>query len=102
MQFSPLSSNTYNTVAAGQSTQVLGPVGATGDYLDTVTLIPATATAAGSAIIDGSTTVISTTTAIGYPVGNVVTIPVKAYSKTGPWKITTGANTTAFATGKFS
>jgi hypothetical protein len=78
--------------------------GATGDYLDHVVVIPATTAPGVVTILDSSTALIS------YPGGGTTalltltpfTIYVGAVSKNGAWKITTGANVSVLAVGKFS
>ena len=95
----------YVTVAASQTATVLqSTTGATGDYLHEVTVIPATTAPGVVTIIDNATTI------IGYPGGGTTalltltpfTIYVGAVSRSGAWKITTGANVSVKATGRFS
>lgn len=74
----------------------LGTVGAAGDYLDEIVIrADGTTTMSGYIIItDGSTTIDALKTAV--PADNAsVTIPVKAKSKNGAWKITCTATTMA-------
>ena len=87
----------YETVAASQTAQVLGASGATEDYLHLVTVVLTSATNTLT-ILDGATTVLSFTNlnAIG-----VHTFFVQARCVTN-WKVTTGANTTVLAVGKFT
>lgn len=94
----------YETVAASQTTQVLGTGGAVGDYLSHVIIQPATAGCGVVTIIDGSTDIIA------FPPGGTTALPtlmpvvvfVGAKSVNGPWKITTGANVSAIAVGNFA
>lgn len=95
----------YVAVAASQTTQVLqSSTGAAGDYLDHVTIIPATTAPGVVTIIDNATTLYA------YPGGGTTalltltpfTIQVQAFSRSGAWKITTGANVSVVAVGKFS
>lgn len=95
----------YVAVAASQTDSVIqSSTGATGDYLDYVVVIPAT-TAPGVVTIKDNTTAI-----ISYPGGGTTalltltpfTINVGAFSRSGAWKITTGANVSVVAVGKFS
>ena len=94
--------DTYNTVAASQTTQALtgGSGGTTGDYLSHCVIQPIT-TAAGTVIIYDNSTAIFTFTA--GTLSNLVpfTIPVGAVSVSGAWKVTTGANETVTCVGKF-
>lgn len=96
----------YNTIAASQTTQVLtgGGGGASGDYLAYVTVFPGTAACGAVTILDNATTVGTFagggTTAL--PTLVPFTIQVGAFSSSGAWKITTGANVTCVAVGKFT
>lgn len=93
----------YETVAAGQTAQVLGSgSGAVGDYLSHVIVTPATTGPGVVTIIDNATTVIPW---LGGTVGadlKPFTIDVRANSLSGAWKITTGANVSVMAVGMFS
>jgi hypothetical protein len=91
----------YETVAAGQTAQVLGGNGAVGDYLSHVVFQPAAVGAATSTIIDGTTVVYTVTGGTLSDLRSII-IPVGARSLNGPWKITTGANMAALACGKFT
>lgn len=91
----------YATVAASQTAQVLGGNGNRGDYLETVVIVPTTTAAGAVTIIDGSTSIVV------FQTGTLADLKpfhvyVKAYSKTGPWKITTGANVAVIAVGRFT
>ena len=97
--------NTYNTVAASQSTQALtgGGGGATGDYLSHCTVIPTTVSPGVVTIIDNATTIYA------FPGGasslsNLVpfTIPIGAKSTSGAWKVTTGTGLSVVCVGKFT
>jgi hypothetical protein len=95
---------TYETVAAGQTAQVLGTDGAQGDYIERVIVTPATIAGGVVTLIDGSTSIPlyvgGATTALGDVEPFV--LELKMYSKTGPWKITTGANISVVAVGNFT
>lgn len=92
----------YETVAASQTAQVLGVTGGIGDYLDHLIVIPATTS-------PGVVTLIDNATSIPLFVGGATSvadlapfsIPVRARSVSGAWKITTGANISVIAVGKF-
>jgi hypothetical protein len=94
----------YNTVAASATTQKLsavnaGTTGASGDYLDSFTVIPATATPGAVTLFDGTTAIYS------IPAGTTLqtyNIPLRAYSKTGAWNFTTGASVSIVAAGQFT
>lgn len=94
----------YETVAAGQTAQVLGTVGATGDFISGVLIIPATAAGGVVTLLDGSTSIPlyvgGATTAL--PNLMPVYVPLNIFSISGPWKITTGANISCIAMGSFT
>ena len=92
----------YETVAASQSDQVLGNTGAAGDFLDTITLVVATAATAATSIKDGGGNSISIFP--NSPGGGIGTycIPIKFRSQAGPIKVTTGAGVSAICTGNFT
>lgn len=100
-----LAKQTYNTVAASQTAQALtgGSGGATGDWLDFVEVQPTSTSPGVVTILDNTTTVTS------FPGGSSsvaslvpFTIPIRAVSVSGAWKITTGANVSAVAVGNFT
>jgi hypothetical protein len=92
----------YRTVAAGQTAQVLGVAGKTGDYLESVVIVVATAATATVSIKDGGDTAINVFP--NNPGGGVgtYTVPLGLRSRTGAWQITTGAGSSVIAVGKFS
>lgn len=92
----------HEEVAAGQIDQVLGNAGAAGDFLDTITLVVATAATAAASIKDGGGAAISIFP--NSPGGGVGTycIPIKFRSQSGPIKVTTGAGVSAICTGNFT
>jgi len=98
-----LAQDEYETVAASQTDQVLGPTGASGDYLAQVWIQPGTTTPGTVVVKDGSTTVY-TFPGGASSVSNLVPFcwapGIKSVS--GSWKITTGANVTVQATGDFT
>jgi hypothetical protein len=96
-------SQTYETVAASQTGQVLGGSGATGDYIDGVLVIPAT-TSPGNVILIDNATSITIFTGGATSVTNLVPfyIPLGMISASGAWKLTTGANVSAIGIGNFT
>jgi hypothetical protein len=85
------------TVAASQTDQVLGTTGASGDVLHGVVYVPTNAT--NSLVIkDGATTKLTLTNlAVGlYP------LELDWESGEGAWKITTGTNSAATCSGRFT
>lgn len=102
-----LNSMTYTAIAASQTAALFGATGATGDYLDGVLIVPATAAAGTVTITDGSGSAISIfagggTTAL--PTLAPFYVPIGAISKngTGGWKVTTGANVSVIGVGNFT
>lgn len=91
----------YETVAASQTAQVMGATGAIGDFLSHVIIQPVT-TAAGTTTILDSVTVIFTFTTGTLADLRPIIVPVGAFSVSGAWKITTGANVTATGVGNFT
>ncbi len=93
----------YETVAAEQTAQVLGGAGAVDDYLERIIIIPAVAAAGVVTLLDGSTSIPlfvgGGTTAL--PTLAPITVEIGARSKSGPWKVTTGANVSVIAVGSF-
>src|SRR4029077_7611098 len=83
----------YETVAASQTAQVLGPTGAAGDYISGILVQPANTSPGGIALLDGATSMTVFTGGAG-SVSNLVPffIPLGMISVNGAWKITTGAN----------
>ena len=91
----------YETVAASQTAQVLGNAGAVGDFLDTLTIVVATAATAAVSILDNTTSISVFPNSPGGGIGTYV-IPIKLRSKLGPWKVTTGAGVSVIASGSFT
>lgn len=97
-------SGNWETVAASQSDQALGATGATGDYLAGVQIIPATTSPGAVSIKDGSGSAITIFTGGASSVSNLVPFAVDLgmTSLAGAWKVTTGANVSVIAIGKFT
>ncbi len=97
----------YESVAASQSAQVLGPGTATtkqGDYLKHLILVPATTSPGAVSIKDGADSAVTIFAGGSSSVTSLssITIPILATSKTGSWQITTGADISVFAVGRFT
>lgn len=91
----------YETVAASQTDQALGPVGVAGDILATLIITVGTAATAAVSIKDGSGSSIPIMpNSPGGGIGVYVVI-VNARSTSGGWKVTTGAGSTVLAVGRF-
>lgn len=92
----------YETVAASQTAQVLGTTGAIGDFIDHLVVIPATTAPGVVTLLDNA---ISIPLWLGGTVGadlKPFTIDIRAFSVSGAWKITTGANVSVIAVGNFT
>lgn len=93
----------YETVAASQTAQVLGPTGATGDYINGILVIPATTSPGNVLLLDNATSI----TVFAGGASSVTTlipffIPLGVVSVSGAWSITTGANVSCIAVGNFT
>jgi hypothetical protein len=91
----------YEHVATSQTAHVLGGTGAIGDYLHRLICTVSTAATGSVTIIDGSFSHILLPASAGTGV-NVYNIEVNAISRTGAWKVTTGAGVEVIAVGIFS
>lgn len=92
----------YETVAAGQTAQPLGSTGALGDVITRLIITPATTAPGVVTLIDGATTIMPW---LGGTVGadlKPFVIELGMRSASGPWKITTGANVSVVAVGRFT
>lgn len=93
----------YETVAASQTAQVLGATGATGDYVTGLLCTPATTSPGVVTLLDNA---ISIPLFVGgaSSVSNLVPffISLGAFSVSGAWKVTTGANISVMAFGNFT
>lgn len=90
----------YETVAASQTAQVLGPVGAKGDVIHRLIIRPATTSPGLVTLLDDSTSIpimVAGTTTIA-----PIVVELGMISQSGAWKITTGANVSVIAVGDFT
>lgn len=96
----------YETVAASQTGQALGATGAAGDFLAGLLVVPATTSPGNVEVGDGVTSPATFTAFEGgsSSVSNLVPffVPLGAKSTAGAWKVTTGANVSVVAFGKFT
>lgn len=95
----------YETVAASQTEQVLGPTGAVGDYLHRLICTVTTGATGNVVIVDGTGTGILTHTVLpasASVIPGVYNIELNAVSADGAWKVTTGAGVEVMAVGIFS
>lgn len=93
----------YETVAASQTAQVLGPTGAVGDFISGILVVPATTSPGAIVLLDGATS-ITVFTGGASSVSNLVPffIPLGMISVNGAWKITTGATVSCIGIGNFT
>lgn len=94
--------NQYKAVAASQTTQALGATGATGDFLAGLLIVPATTGAGAVAIKDGGNTAINVFATGTLADLTPIWIPLGIYSVAGAWQVTTGANVSVVAVGRFT
>ena len=92
----------YETVTASQTDQVLGVTGAAGDYLNHLVIVPATTGAGTVSIKDGSGSSINVFVAGTLTDLHPIIVPLHISSTNGAWKVTTGANVSVIAVGRFS
>ena len=94
----------YETVAASQTAQVIGGAGSIGDYMHSLLIIPATTSPGAVAIKDGADTAVTVFTGGASSLSNLVPfmIPLMMKSRTGAWAVTTGADVSAIAVGRFT
>jgi hypothetical protein len=94
----------YETVAASQTAQVLGPTGGVGDYLMGVLVIPATTGPGLVTVLDGATSIPVFIGGADSTLGDLrpFFVPMGAKSAEGAWKITTGSNVSVIAVGTFT
>jgi hypothetical protein len=93
----------YEAIAASQTDVVLGTTtGATGDYLEGILCIVATAATSQVMIGDGATpAIVILPNAVGAGVGSYY-VPLGLKSKVGSWRVTTAAGVSVIATGDFA
>ena len=92
----------YETIAASQTAQVLGGAGAKGNIIEKLIIIPATTSPGAVTLIDNATSIVV------FPGGATsvtelkpIVVDISAISVSGAWKVTTGANVSVIAIGKF-
>ena len=93
----------YETVAASQTAQILGPTGGAGDFLAGLLVVPATTSPGNVLLLDGATSITvfvggasSVPSLIPFP------IPIGAVSVSGAWKVTTGADVSVIGFGRLA
>jgi hypothetical protein len=92
----------YETVAASQTDQAMGATGATGDYIEGLVCVVATAATSQVQIKDGSGSAITVLpNAVGPGVGTYY-VPLGLTSTSGAWKVTTAAGVSVIACGDFT
>ncbi len=93
----------YETIAASQTDQVLGPTGASGDVIEILVIVPGTTSPGNVLIQDGAGSEITVFPGGASSVASLTPIVVGLglRSTGGAWSVTTGANVTAIAIGSF-
>jgi hypothetical protein len=98
--------SSYETVAASQTDQILGPSAGehAGDFLDTLIIVPATTSPGAVQIQDGAGTEITVFPGGASSVTELKPLVVRLgiRSRAGSWKVTTGANVSVVAIGDFT
>lgn len=94
----------YATVAASQSAQVLGDNGQKGDIFTRLIVVPATTSPGAVSITDGAGSAITVYTGGATSITELkpTVIELGLRSTSGTWKVTTGANVSAIAVGRFT
>lgn len=102
MRITQLPGDYYETVAASQTAQAFGGTrGAKDDLINGVLIVPATTSPGAVTLIDGATSITIFTggaTSVSNLVPFLVPLP-GLRSKSGSWKITTGANVSCIVMG---
>lgn len=98
-----LASQTYETIAASQTAQVMGGSGASGDFISHILVVPANLNPGNILLLDNAISI----TVFAGGTGSVTTlhpftIAISAVSASGAWKITTGASVSCMAVGNFT
>jgi hypothetical protein len=104
-QIAKPSKGEYETVAAGQTDQVLGATGAAGDYLKGLIIVPAVVACGVVTIKDGAGGAISIFVGGGTTAlvdAKPFFVPLDLVSLAGAWSVTTGANVSVIAVGDFT
>jgi hypothetical protein len=98
-----LGAGEYETVAASQTNQVLGPTGGAGDFLSHVVVSPTTVSPQAFTIYDNATALVSFAGGAS-SLSNLVpfTIYIGATSSSGAFKVTTGTGLSLTAFGDFT
>lgn len=91
----------YETVAASQTTQMLGLAGAPGDYLHRLIVTVNTAATSTVTLTDGVISIPVVPANVASGVG-VLDIELNMASGYAGWQVTTGAGVTVIAVGSFS
>ena len=92
----------FERVAASQTNQVLGPTGAIGDFILRIIIVPATTATGQVLLIDNATSYTIFTGATWTADLKPLTVDLGMYSVEGSWRITTGANLSVIAVGRFT
>jgi hypothetical protein len=93
----------YETVAASQTDQALGPAGRAGDILEGLLIVPASTSPGAVSIKDGTGSPITVFAGGVSSVASLVPffVPLGIRSTGGVWSVTTGADVSVVAAGRF-
>jgi hypothetical protein len=91
----------FDTIPASRNDEPLGPIGGAGDVIERLVIVPATTAAGNVSIKDGTTGAISVfaTGTLSDLKPHVIYLGMR--STVGAWKVTTGANVSVIAIGRF-
>ena len=93
----------YETVAASQTSQVLGATGATGDFISSILVVPATTSPGAVTLLDNAISItVFTGGAVSLADLTPFSIPLNLVSVSGSWRITTGAAVSVIGIGSFT
>lgn len=92
----------YELVAASQTDQVLGPVGKLGDVIERLIIVPATTGAGAVDIQDGAGTAFNVFATGTLADLSPIVVNLGIRSRAGAWSVTTGANVSVIAIGRFT
>lgn len=93
----------YETVAAGQTAQVLGTSGSIGDIVQRLVIVPASVSPGNVLLLDNATSI----TVFAGGTNSLtelkpIVVELGMTSVSGAWKVTTGANVSVIAVGSFN
>lgn len=98
----PRAPSQYETVAASQTAQALGPTGGAGDFIEALIIVPASVSPGVVTLLDNAISInILPGGASSLTELKPIYVPLGLISVSGAWKVTTGANVSVIAIGRF-